>query len=146
VKEADMTETPEQVARRAYAAFAAGDISSVLNLIDTDLEWTFLDPSAPDREPAICRGLDQLAYWMGRGSGWRLPAELEEVIANRDRVLLVTRSPGIDQLRARATEDRSFHVLTIRDGKVTELRACQNRGEAIGFVTGPSKPADRPRA
>ncbi len=99
-----------------------------------DLEWTFLDPSDPDPEPAVCRGRDQLAYWMGRGSGWKLRAELEEVVANGERVLVVTRSPGIDAIRARQTGDLNFHVLTVRDGKIVALRACRNRDEALGLV------------
>jgi ketosteroid isomerase-like protein len=125
----------EQIARRAYAAFAEGDVSSVLELVDTDLEWTFLDPSVPNPEPAVCHGRDQLAYWMSRGIGWQLPAQLEEVVTNRDRVLVVTKSPGIDQVRVRSTGDRNFHVLTIRGGKIVALRACRDRNEAIGLVT-----------
>jgi ketosteroid isomerase-like protein len=131
----DVMDNPEQIARRAYEAFARGDVSLVLDLVDPDLEWTFLDPSVPDPEPAVCHGRDQLAYWMARDSGWRRSAELEEVIANGNRVLVVTRSAGIDQLRARSTGDRNFHVLTIRDGKIATLRACRNRSEALGFVT-----------
>jgi ketosteroid isomerase-like protein len=130
-----MIEDSEQIARRAYTAFADGDVSSVLDLVDPDLEWTFLDPTVPDPEPAVCHGREQLAYWMGRRIGWQLRAELEEVVANGDRVLVVTRSPGIDQVRARATGDRNFHVLTIRDGKIAGLRACRDRNEATGFVT-----------
>ena len=60
--------------------FAAGDPAAVLSLVAEDLEWTFLDPSVPDPAPAVCRGRDQLAYWMGRDSGWKLRAELEEVL------------------------------------------------------------------
>jgi ketosteroid isomerase-like protein len=122
-----MTDNPEQIARRAYAAFAEGDVASVLDLVDPDLEWTFLDSSVPDPEPAVCHGRDQLKHWIGHSSGWGLSAELEEVIANGDRVLVVTRSPGIDQLRARSTGDRNFHVLTITNGKIAALRACRDR-------------------
>jgi ketosteroid isomerase-like protein len=81
-----MVDDAEQVVRQAYAGFAAGDTAAVLSLVDEDLEWTFLDPSVPGPEPAVCRGRGQLAYWMGRGSGWKLRAELEEVVANRDRL------------------------------------------------------------
>jgi len=130
-----VTENAEQIARSAYAAFAEGDLSSVLDLVDADFEWTFLDPSVPNPEPAVCHGRGQLAYWMSRNSSWRFSAELEEIVANGDRVLVVTRSPGIDQLRARSTGDRNFHVLTIRDGSITALRACRDRNEAIGLVT-----------
>jgi ketosteroid isomerase-like protein len=129
-----MVEGAEQVARQAYAGFAAGDTAAVLSLVAEDLEWTFLDPSAPDPEPAVCRGRDQLAYWMGRESGWKLRAELEQVVANGERVLVVTRSPGLDAIRARQTGDLNFHVLTVRDGKIVALRACRNRDEALGLV------------
>ncbi len=130
-----MVDDAEQVARQAYAGFAAGDPAAVLSLVAEDLEWTFLDPSDPDPEPAVCRGRDQMAYWMGRGSGWKLRAELEEVVANGARVLVVTRSPGIDAIRARQTGDLNFHVLTVRDGKIVALRACRDRDEALGLVT-----------
>jgi len=125
---------PEQVARQAYAGFAAGDVTAVLCLVDENLVWTYLDPSVPDPQPAVCRGRDQLAYWMGQGSGWQLRAELQEVVTNQDRVLVVTRSPGIDTIRARKTGDLKFHVLTVRDEKTVALRACRSREEALGFV------------
>jgi ketosteroid isomerase-like protein len=130
-----MVESAEQVARRAYSAFADRDVASMLDLVDEDLEWTFLDPSDPDPKPAVCHGRDQLAYWMGRDSGSLLRAELEEVVADGEQILLVTRSPGIDALRARQTDDLNFHVLTVRDGKITALRAFRSRDEAIRFVT-----------
>jgi ketosteroid isomerase-like protein len=131
----------EQLARQAYAGFAAGDVTAVLNLVDENLEWTYLDPSVPNPVPAVCHGRGQLAHWMGQGSGWQLGAELEEVVANRDRVLVVTRSPGIDALRARKTGDLNFHVLTVRDEKIVALRACRSRDEALGFVTPPDSRA-----
>ncbi len=130
-----MAENAEQVARKAFAGFAAGDFTTVLNLVADDFEWTFLDPSVPDPEPAVCHGREQLAYWMGRDSGWKVRAELQDVVASGERVLVVTRSPGIDARRARQTADMNFHVLTVRDGKIVALRACRSRDEALGFVT-----------
>ena len=130
-----VAESSEEVVRQAYAGFAAGDVESVLSLVDDDLEWTFLDPGDPDPKPAVCHGRDQLAYWMKRGSGWQLRAELEEVSARGDRVLVVTRSAGIDETRARKTGDLNFHVLTVRGGKIVALRACRSRDEALGLVS-----------
>ena len=132
-----MVDDAEQVARQAYAGFAAGDTAAVLSLVDEELEWTFLDPTVPDPEPALCRGRAQLAYWMGRDSGWKLRAELQEVVANGERVLVVTRSPGIDAIRARKTNDFNFHLLTVRNGKIIALRACRDRDEALGLLTAP---------
>lgn len=133
-----MTEGAETVARQAFAALASGDLASVLSLVDAELEWTFLDPSAPDPEPAVCPGRDQLAYWMGRNSRWSAQADLVEVVANGDRVLIVTSLPGIDTRRVRRTGDLSFHIVTVRDGMITALRACRSRDEALGLLTPPA--------
>ena len=129
-----MADTAEHVARQAYDGFASGDFTSLLALVDDDLEWTYLDPSDPEPRPAVCHGRDQLAFWIGRGDGWQLRAELQEIVASGERVLVVTRSPGIDELRARKADDLNFHVLTVRDGKIVALRACRSRDEALGFI------------
>jgi ketosteroid isomerase-like protein len=34
--------------RQAYAAYVRGETAAMLDLIDPDLEWTYLDPSAAD--------------------------------------------------------------------------------------------------
>jgi hypothetical protein len=106
----------------------------VLNLVDENLEWTFLDPSDPDPQPSVCNGRDQLAHWVGKGAGWRFGTELQELVTNQDRVLVVTRSPGIDAIRVRKTGDLNFHVLTVRNEKIVALRACRSRDEALGIV------------
>jgi len=31
--------------RRAYQAYAGGDLAAMLELVDPDLEWTYLDPA-----------------------------------------------------------------------------------------------------
>jgi ketosteroid isomerase-like protein len=130
-----MPTATEDLIRTAYGAFSRGDLDSVLELVDPELEWTFLDPSTENPEPQICRGRDQLAYWMGRGAGWRMRAELEEIVGYGDRVVVVTHSPGIDAIRARKTGDRNFHVITVRDGRIAALRACRSRDEAVTLAS-----------
>ncbi len=94
----------EQVARQAYAGFAAGDVTAVLNLVDENLEWTFLDPSVPDPQLAAYRGRGLVRPLDSRGSGWMFRAQLEEVVANRDRVLvLIEARPTSTRIRARET-------------------------------------------
>jgi ketosteroid isomerase-like protein len=126
-----MSSETEDLIRTAYEAFSRGDLNSVLDLVDPELEWTFLDPTMESPEPQVCRGRDQLAYWMGHGAGWNMRAELEEILGYGDRVVVVTRSPGIDAIRARKTGDRNFFVLTVRNGRIAALRACRSRDEAI---------------
>lgn len=130
-----MTTTSEQTVRTAYEAMARGDREAMLALVDEDLEWTFLDPSVEHPEPEVCHGRQQLArYFRVDGGG---PLELEELVGYGARVLVVTRSPGLDSLRARQTGDRNFHVVTVNDGRITALRACRDRAEAVRIAEAP---------
>ena len=134
---APVTSENEEIVRKAFDAFSRGDQNAVLELVDLDLEWTYLDPSSEGPEPQVCHGRAQLGHWMGRGFDWSLRAELEEVVGHGDRVLVVTHSPGTDTRRVFKTGDRNFHVLTVRKGRITALRACRDRQEALAAATAP---------
>ena len=56
-----MSDANVALVRRAYAAYESGDTAAMLNLIDPDLEWTYLDPSAADPRPQVCHGRGELA-------------------------------------------------------------------------------------
>jgi uncharacterized protein len=120
----------ETVVRRAFEALGRGDIPAMLELVDPDLEWTFLDPSRVNPKPQVCHGRKELGRRASRRPVEAAPWQLEEIVAYGDRVLVVTHAPGIDDRRARKTGDRNFHVVTVRDGRITALRACGSREEA----------------
>jgi ketosteroid isomerase-like protein len=72
---------------------------------------------------------------MGRGFDWSMRAELEEIVGYGDRVLVVTHLPGTGARRVFKTGDRNFHVLTVRNGRITALRACRDREQAVTVAT-----------
>lgn len=57
-------------------------------------------------------------------------AELEQVIAAGETVILVMRTTGVDQYRNRQANDRTYDVVTVRDGLIVGLHACRDRSEA----------------
>jgi ketosteroid isomerase-like protein len=122
--------SPEALVREAWAAYAQGDLDGLLDHIDPDLTWTFLDPSQPDPEPATCHGREQLRAALRRQAGHGLTATIEEVTAHGDRVLVVLHTPGLDRFRAWAADDRHYLVVTVTGDRVTALRACRDRAEA----------------
>jgi ketosteroid isomerase-like protein len=132
-----MANETEDLVRRAFEALAGGDVDGVLELVDPEFEWTFLDPSVEDPEPQVCFGRSELAYWIGRPSRAGTPFELEETRGYGDRVLVVTRAAGLDTTRARKTGDRNFHVVTVREGRIAALRACRTRDEAAEIAAAP---------
>jgi ketosteroid isomerase-like protein len=116
---------------RAYEAYSRGDVATMLQFVDPDLEWTYLDPSLEDPEPRVCHGRHELETALERQAERGLKAELEEVAARGDRVMVVVRIPGVDAYRMRKADDRNYAVFTVREGRIVALRDCRDRGEAM---------------
>jgi ketosteroid isomerase-like protein len=120
----------EWIVREAFLAYDRGDVARMMEFVDPDLEWTYLDPGLEDPQPQVCHGREELEKALRRQAGLGLKAEVEEVVAAGDQVMLVMRTPGIGQYRHRNADDRSYDVLTVRDGLIVGLHACRDRTEA----------------
>jgi ketosteroid isomerase-like protein len=88
--------------RWAYAAYESGDTAVMLNLIDPDLEWTYLDPSAADPRPQVCHGRGALQGALAQQARRGLRAQLEEVIGHGDTVVVAAR-PQVQALTVAAS-------------------------------------------
>jgi ketosteroid isomerase-like protein len=120
----------EWIVREAFLAYDRGDIAAMMGLVDPGLEWTCLDPGPGNPQPRVIHGRGELENALRRQAGLGLRAELEEVIAAGDQVILVMRTPGVDQHRRQQADDRTYDVVTVRDGLIVGLRACRDRREA----------------
>ena len=120
----------EWIVREAFLAYDRGDVARMMDFVDPDLEWTYLDPNLEDPQPETRRGREELEKALRRQAGLGLRAELEQVIAAGEKVMLVMRTPGIDQYRLWQSDHRTYDVVTVRDGLIVGLHACRDRGEA----------------
>jgi ketosteroid isomerase-like protein len=118
----------EWIIREAFLAYDRGDLGKVMEFVDPGLEWTHPGPGlgSPQRD-----GRDELAKALRRQADRGLRAELEEVVAAGDQVIVVMHTPGVDEYRGRPqADDRTYDVITVRDGLIVGLRACRDHGEA----------------
>jgi ketosteroid isomerase-like protein len=120
----------EWIVREAFLAYDGDDVAALMDFVDLGLEWTYLDPGPGNPQPRICHGRGELERALRRLADRGLRAELEEVIASGDQVILVMRTPGVDEYRQRRAEDRTYDVATVRDGMIVGLQACRDRSEA----------------
>jgi ketosteroid isomerase-like protein len=120
--------------RQAYAAYTAGETAALLDMVDPDLEWTYLDPATVNPSPQTCHGRGELRIALARQADRGLRMELEEIVGHDDKVLVVVHIPGVDAHRATPADDRNYDVLTLRDGQIVALRACHSRTEAIALA------------
>jgi ketosteroid isomerase-like protein len=116
------------IVRAAYEAYGRGDLETMLRFVDPDLEWAYLDPSleAPSPRSVTVDRTGERARPLGRA---RVPGRARRDAGEADRVMVCVRTPGIAEQRNREGDDRSYVVLTVRDGRssrcataVTETR------------------------
>ena len=51
-----MSNEHAELIRRAYEAYASGDWAAMLQFVDPDLEWIYLDPALEQPTPQVCHG------------------------------------------------------------------------------------------
>jgi ketosteroid isomerase-like protein len=130
-----MTEAAnETLIRNACAAYARGEIDKMLELVDPDLKWTYLDPGLANPAPQTCYGREELAAALKRQAENGLSSRLEEVRANGDQVLVVSHTPGVDAYRVTPANDRNYDVFTVRQGRVVAIQAYRERAEALAAI------------
>jgi ketosteroid isomerase-like protein len=124
----------ETVIRDAYAAYARGEIDKMLDLVDPNLEWTYLDPGLANPDPQTCHGRGELAAALHRQAENGLTSRIEEVRASGDQVLVVSHTPGVDAYRVTPANDRNYDVFTVRQGRVVAIRAYGGRADALAAI------------
>jgi ketosteroid isomerase-like protein len=101
-----------------------------LDLLHPDVRW-HTRADLPDT--ATHRGHDGaatlMAEWFGAFDDLRV--DVEELIDVGDRVVAVLRLHGRARGSAREVEMSETHVLTMRDGKVTEIHEYPTKAEAL---------------
>jgi ketosteroid isomerase-like protein len=125
-----MSNENAELIRRAYQAYARGDLPAMLEFVDPDLEWTYLDPALEHPIPQVCHGRQELEQVLGHWAEHGVRAELEEVISSGELVMVGVRTPGADAHHGRPGDDRAYSVFTVREGRIVALRDCRDRQEA----------------
>jgi uncharacterized protein len=129
-----MSNENAELVRRAYQAYASGDLNGMLELVDPDLEWTYLDPALEYPTPQVCHGRQELEQLLRHWAEHGLRAELEEVTSSGELVMVGVRTPGVDVHDGRGGDDRAYCVFTVREGRIVALRDCRDRQEALQVV------------
>ncbi len=129
-----MCNQSEWIVREAYRAYAEGDIARMMDFVHPDLEWTYLDPAADDSGSHTCHGRAELERALREQASSGLRAEVEQVIAVGDKVMLVMHTPGLGQQRPRPADDMTYDVVTIRDELIVGLHECPDRAAARSLI------------
>ena len=110
-----MSQSPEEVVRSMYEAFARADIEAILGTLDAEIDWL-----SPENLPhgGHFSGREGVGrFFQAIGENWEtLGVEIDQVLSAEDRVVVLATARG--RLRG-SGEDTSYtaaHVWTLRDG------------------------------
>jgi ketosteroid isomerase-like protein len=120
-----------ELVRGLLSAFERADYEAALEALAPDIEWQ--EPPGIAIGRVVYRGRDQVqkgfAEWLGAWDTYRF--EAEEILDRGDQV--VVGGMQIGRGRGSGAEVRlpTFHVFTLRDGKVARHRSYRDRTEAL---------------
>jgi ketosteroid isomerase-like protein len=130
-----MTATDVQRLREAWDAFSHGDVDAVANVLDPDVRW--YGAGDPDAEGA-CRNRDQALAFIRRAVADGVRAELLDLRDAGEHLVAVIQGHNPPEWH----EPRHPHgeVITLRDGKVTEMVVYPTVDEALAAAGLPRAP------
>jgi ketosteroid isomerase-like protein len=133
-----MSQESIEVVLKGYRAFLAGDLATIGDLLDPDIEWVGLEDSA---WPGVDHG-DVLQVLGERlEEGYRI--ELERCIGVGDQVVVSARFAGVEpdpederplQSRRYYTVGRYSAIVTIREGRVARVEDYPHLAAALEAV------------
>jgi ketosteroid isomerase-like protein len=104
----------KEAIQRGYAAFAAGDLDTVMSLFDDDIEWVQPGDSTVS---GTFHGKTEVMEHFGRLAEKGLTVKLNQLIAEGDTVVAIT------QVTAGGETGEDADVFTMRNGKTVSIRA-----------------------
>jgi uncharacterized protein len=112
-----MSEENVEVVRRAFEAYERGDVEAMLEEVDQEVQWKQIE------EPAPVYGRDGVREAVQRwDETWdNLRAEVDEYIDAGDCVIALIRFRGLGRRSGVPVEMGSYHVFTVRNGKVARM-------------------------
>jgi ketosteroid isomerase-like protein len=104
----------KEAIQRGYAAFAAGDLETVMSLFDDDIEWVQPGDSAIS---GTFHGKTEVIEHFGRLAEKGLTVKLNQLVAEGDTVVAIT------EVTAGGETGEDADVFTMRNGKTVSIRA-----------------------
>jgi len=124
----------DYLASQIAAAMASADLSAFRDLLDPAVRW------GPPGDPAPpCQSREQVLTWYRRGRAAGTRASVTETVVSGDRILVgmtVTGRPSGDgeSSDGESGEQDRWQVLTVRDGRVTDIVGFGDRDEAAAWA------------
>ena len=102
-----------EAVKKGYEAFSSGDIETVMNLFDDDVEWVQPGDSAIS---GTYHGKAEVVEYLGRLAEKSVTVKLNRLLADGDMVVALTEVAVGDE------KGQDADVFTLRDGKTVRVQ------------------------
>lgn len=126
-----MSDSPEiELLHRSLEALGRGDFAVLDDSLAEDATWRSVEEGSTN-----CEGRGTIIEVMSRNLAGRVRGSIEETIQTGPRVLVGFRPERPADAAGRPLDDRiAYMVVTITDGKITELKGCADRATASAYA------------
>jgi ketosteroid isomerase-like protein len=117
----------ESLAARVRNAMETIDLAAMAQLLAPDACW-----GAPEQDVPTCQNATEILSWydLARVNGVR--ADITEVVVVGENLVVGLKLITAD---AKAKNRPRWQVLSVKDGRITEIRGYERRGDATKFAT-----------
>jgi ketosteroid isomerase-like protein len=124
-------DSPEiELLHRSFEALSHGDFAVLEDSLAEDAKWRAVDDG-----PQNCEGRSTIVEVMSRNLRGRLRGSIEETVQSGTRILVAFRPERASDAAERPLEDGiAYMVVTVSDGKITELKGCADRAAAVSYA------------
>jgi hypothetical protein len=120
----------EMLAARVRDAMQSANLDVMRELLAPDARW-----GAPEQEVPTCRNAKEILAWyeMARDNGIR--ADVTEALVVGERIVIGLKVHAGPAAAHGARESQRWQVLSVRGGRVREIRGYERRRDATSFAT-----------
>ncbi len=133
-----MSESPDvELLQRAWKAMSQGDLTVLEHSLAPDAQWHGVE------DGQLCENRNAILEVISRNLPGRLRGTIEETIQDGPRVIVAFAPEQPAQVDRPLDQGVAYVVVTIRDGKIVELKGCADRTAALAYGRSDERPASR---
>jgi ketosteroid isomerase-like protein len=118
----------ESLAQRVRYAMEAIDLATMEELLAPDARW-----GAPEQEVPTCRDAKEILSWYELAQANGVSADITEVAVIGENIVVGLKIHA--NPRTKSKVNTRWQVLSVRDGRIAEIRGYETRGDATSFAT-----------
>jgi ketosteroid isomerase-like protein len=119
-------QTVERLGELVTSAMASGDLDELFALLAPDARW-----GAPEEPVPTC------SNWYREARDAGESASVNETFVRGENIVVGLVLSGVDSGPEHRRRGELWQVLTVRDGRIAEIRDFDDRRDAEGFATSP---------